>query len=196
MLEVRRLLAVGTLLSLAALFTYAHVRGEPGREKEVDRLHPNTGQAAQKADKAAWEKLVESRFARVPFGTYKPEDKGDQFFWLQLQPKLPDAPALPRDVLVLVDTSASKAQGPLALAQEITRQLVKGKKPGPGPEAEWKPWLSAEGRVAVWTVNTAPHDLSRAFRAPADPDDALKDLSNEFPAGAVNLKAALGKAVD
>src|SRR5437016_3325035 len=113
MLELRRLLAAGTLLSLAALLTYAHVRGEPGREKEVDRRHPNApaGAAALRADKEAWQKLVESRFARVPFGTYKPEDKDEQVFWLQLQPKLPDAPALPRDVLVLVDTSASKARG-------------------------------------------------------------------------------------
>jgi tetratricopeptide (TPR) repeat protein len=181
--QVRRLLAVGTLLSLAALLSYASVRGGTG-PKEVDQLHPDPGPhpAGARVDRDAVARLAESRFARVPFGTYQPEGAGEQVFWLQLQPKLPDIPRRPRDVLVLVDTSASKAQGALVLAQEVARQLA-GR-------------LGADDRLALWTVNTEPHDLSRGFRPKADLDDALKDLANEFPAGAVNLKAAMAKAVD
>src|SRR5262249_38482085 len=103
-------------------------------------------------------------------------------FALQVKPKLADAPARPRDVLVLVDTSASKAQGPLALAQKITEELL-GK-------------LSAKDRVAIWTANTEAKDLSRGFKPPKDLDGALKALKAELPLGAVNLKKVLAKAAD
>ena len=52
--------------------------------------------------------LDRNRFADQPLITY--HDGTQTFFALQIQPKLPDALALPVDYLVMIDTSASKGK--------------------------------------------------------------------------------------
>src|SRR5947209_1929360 len=183
MIEVRRLLAVGAALSLAAVLTCAHVWGGPGQGKRIEPWRPGDGRnlTPDERNRQFADDLVGSRFADQPLVLYQ-GDKGDAAFALQVKPQLADAPARPRDYLVLVDTSASKAQGPLAAAQQIAARLADR--------------LGAGDRLALWTVNLEPKDLSRGFKARPDLDDALKDLAREFPAGAVNLKKALTRALD
>src|SRR5262249_10780861 len=86
------------------------------------------------------------------------------------------------DYLVLIDTSASKAQGPLLEAQNITRELAAK--------------LGANDRMALWTVNLREKKLTNGFKSGKELETALKDLAKEVPLGAVNLKAGLNKAID
>src|SRR5262249_12021279 len=127
-------------------------------------------------------------------------------FWLQVRPTLPDAPALPKDYLVLIDTSASKAAGPLAVSVQIAHELATK--------------LGEQDRMAVWTANVKPRDVSRGFKEargleaayqallkeaapgtvvarplPAALEDTFKELAKEVPLGAVNLKKTLTEAL-
>src|SRR5262249_28495181 len=111
MISVRRLMVVGTALSLAAALTCSHVWGVPGEGKAKG---PDKGKPAELLGRRFAEDVAVSRFTEQPVHVYQKGAKGEALFSLLVKPKLPDAPARPRDVLVLVDTSASKAQGPLA----------------------------------------------------------------------------------
>src|SRR4051794_6268453 len=188
MIDVRRLRAVGALLGLAAVVTCTHVWGEPGRDKARPwQLGDGRNHNPAKVDDRFTEDLAHSRFADQPLVLYR-DDKGgngqgEAVFALQLRPRLDDAPARPRDYLVLVDTSASKALGPfLTQARQIARELAA--RVGP------------DDRIALWTVNLDTRDLSRGFKPGAGLAGALKELEREFPAGAVNLKDGLAKAVE
>src|SRR4051812_3856386 len=166
MIEVRRLLAVGTVLSLAAVLTCAHVWGDPGGGKAPEAWRPGDGRNLTPAqvDRRFADDLPASRFADQPLVLYQ-GDKGETVFALQVKPVLKDAPPRPRDYLVLIDTSASKAQGPLSQAQQITTKLAEK--------------LGAGDRMAIWTMNLEPRNLSRGFKSGADLADALKDLGRE-----------------
>jgi hypothetical protein len=182
MIAVRRLFAVGAILALAVAFTQIDVWGEPGRGKKRKDFHK--GESKIKVATASPDDEVEasaSPFADKPVVLYQ-KKKGETWFALQIKPKLPDAPARPRDYLVLVDTSASKARGPLQIAQNITQELAKK--------------LGAKDRMAIWTVNITSTDLTRGLKGPKALDDAVKRLRAEIPLGAVNLKGALTRAVD
>jgi tetratricopeptide (TPR) repeat protein len=182
MIEVRRLLAVGAILSLAVV-AYTHVWGEPGDGKGFQPFGPGNGrnQTPEKIDRRFAEDLKVSRFAKMPVVTYE-TPKGETLFALQIQPRLPDPPDRPRDYLVMIDTSASKARGPLQAAGQITRELIHKLRP--------------QDRLALWTVNVTARNLSRGFRAKRDLEDALSKLDREFPAGAVNLKEGLAQAAE
>ena len=78
-----------------------------------------------------------SRFADTPLIVYHPKD-GDNLFALQVQPTLPPAKARPRDVVVLVDTTASQAGGHLLAAEKLVEALV--------------PKLGDDDRVSLRTV--------------------------------------------
>ena len=102
-------------------------------------------------------------------------------------PRIYTGGMMPANIIIIVPTKgAIQVPSPTA--------VIKGSPNPTGPGT--RPWLGADDRVALWTVNTEPHDLSRGFRPAAELDDPLKDLANEFPAGAVNLKAALTRAVE
>ena len=158
MIDVRRLLAVGAGLVAAVALTCTHVWGDPKRDKDPNDLRGNG--PVQPPDKKEKERapldgrfsedLARSRFADQPLLIYATA-AGETLFALQVQPKL-DAPApRPRDVVVLIDTSASKF-GLLALSRQILEALA-GK-------------LGPDDRVSVWTVNTRPKNISGGFKAP------------------------------
>src|SRR5262249_52521607 len=118
-----------------------------------------------------------SRFAGQPAVAYQTA-QGELVFALQLQPKLDPAARRPRDLLILVDTSASQA----------ARGLVQARALAAAPPA----------RPAAWTATPPAYtrDLSRGFQAPAaEPlKQALKTLEEtEYPAGACDLKNGLEK---
>jgi tetratricopeptide (TPR) repeat protein len=178
MFAVRRLLAVGTVLSLAAVLASSHLWGTPGTGKGGN-IHNSTG-LQKPADSAIAEEPALSHFADRPLVLYR-IGEGESLMALQVRPKLPPVPVRPRDYLVLIDTAASMANGPLANAQKLTKALVTK--------------LGADDRFALWTVNTRFHDLSQGFQPAGKLSAALKSLAEEYPAGAVNLKDSLTKAI-
>src|SRR5262245_30733896 len=151
MIAVRRLFGVAAFLAVVALLTSSDVWGEP-RDKERAKWQNGDGKnkpAAKVEAQAADEAAEKNRFADVPVVVY--QGKEDRLFALSVQPKLPETDPRPIDYLVMVETSASKAFGPLAMAQEIAVALAAK--------------LGADDRIAVWTANVKPKDLSRGFKS-------------------------------
>jgi tetratricopeptide (TPR) repeat protein len=179
MFAVRRLTALGTLLSLAALIAVSHVWGEPEREKKKDWTH-STAPGAAALEGGVNDPAKPSRFSDNPLVLYKTQ-KGETLFAYQVRPKLDPVPALPTDYVVIVDTSASKARGPLDTAKSLVRTVVSS--------------AAATDRVALWTINTTAKPLSDGFQKPADMTKPLEALDRELPLGAVNLKEGLNKIV-
>ncbi len=113
---------------------------------------------------------------------YQQADGTTAFAW-QLKPNLPTA-VRPKDVAVMIDTSASQAGDPLQRAALIVQSLAAQ--------------LSPNDRVDVWTVNLNHKDHTRSLTGgfkPAD-DKAVKkaadSLANEeYASGAVDLKAGI-----
>ena len=120
MTHVRRLLAVSAVLAIPAAFTLSHhLWGDSGK-KDFQKVTPP---AAARQDRSFSEELAHNKFADASVLTYRTA-AGDLLFALQVQPKLESVAPRARDYLVLVDTSASKAQGPLDAAKKLTETLV------------------------------------------------------------------------
>jgi tetratricopeptide (TPR) repeat protein len=153
--------------------------GEPKREKELDKYR-SFSTTKPPDDRRFTEDLAVSRFSEQTFVTYT-SAKGEGYFALQLKPALDAAARRPRDYAVLVDTSASQAQGPLEAAKKLVATLVDR--------------LGPSDRLAIWTVSNEPRSLTeKRFKAKADLAKALKDLNDEYPSGATNLKKGLKEA--
>jgi tetratricopeptide (TPR) repeat protein len=131
------------------------------------------------------DELAATKFSKMPVLTYQPRD-GELLFAWQVQPTLAPTPARPRDVLVLVDTTASQAGRPLRQARLIVNALANG--------------MSADDRISVWSVSTpaATRALTKDFQ-PADSENvrsaaaALTEV--EYGSGASDLKYALDKSL-
>ena len=68
------------------------------------------------------DELAANRFAKLPVLTYQPRE-GELLFAWQIQPTVAAPAPRPRDVLVLVDTTASQAGAPLRQARRVARCL-------------------------------------------------------------------------
>src|SRR5207253_660968 len=94
------------------------------------------------------------------------------------------AAARPKDVAVMIDTSASQAGDPLQRAAQIVSALAAQ--------------LGTDDRVDVWTVNLNHKEHTRSLTGgfkPAD-DKAVRKAADslateEYAAGAVDLKAGI-----
>jgi hypothetical protein len=179
MIEGRRLIGTAALLALAVAICYSNVLGEPARDKNNDQWRADREKPASAVDPLA-EHLVASKFSDNKVLTYKTA-AGETLFALQVQPALPPAEARPRDYLVLIDTSASQAQGPLAIAQQLTEALVKN--------------LGVSDRVAILTANIHCKDLTGGFKSFDGTQAGLKALKDEYPSGATNLNEALKQSI-
>ncbi len=179
MYQIRRLLAVGVMfLAGAVLVTCTDVWGDSGRDQELRNWHKGDGKsiAPPRDDKFSAE-LEHNRFEDKPVVVYQ---RGNEaYFALQIKPALPDAPAMPTDYLLVIDTSASKANGPLMVSIEIAQELASR--------------LGAEDRMAIWTANVQPRDLSRGFKSSKDLAETFKELQRETPLGAVDLKKSIAE---
>src|ERR1700741_680479 len=124
MIHARRLMAVGAVLAVAAVLTCSDVWSDPGPDKELKAYHKGDGKNIKPGEDRTHfaEDLERNRFLDAPVVVYQAE-KGEMLFGLQVTAKLPDAPARPKDYLVIIDTSASKAMGPLVVAQQIAAAL-------------------------------------------------------------------------
>jgi hypothetical protein len=175
MLTSRRLIAVGGVVMLAAVFTCAHVLGEPARPGNPSRPGDKAKDSGFLSDDASV-----SRFADTPLLVYQPKD-GDRLFALQVQPALPAGAARPRDLVILVDTTASQAGGHLAAAEKLAEAVVAS--------------LGNDDRAAIRTVNVKSLDLSHGLQPARKLDAALETLKKELPMGAADLKAAVNEAL-
>lgn len=122
-------------------------------------------------------------FTDKPVLAYKQPDGTTAFAW-QLKPALPAGPARPKDVAVMIDTSASQAGDPLQRAALVLQALA-GQ-------------LSPEDRVDVWTVNLNHKDHTRSLTGgfkPANDKAVTKAAAalttEEYAAGAVDMKAGI-----
>jgi hypothetical protein len=144
--------------------------------------------AAVKPDAAvaAAAELARTKFTDQPALTYRTPAGQTVFAW-QVKPALSNISPRDKDIVVLVDTSASQAGKPLAAA----RQIIAGLSKVAGPN----------DRIDVWTVNLdnekATRSLTRGFK-PAS-DDMVRAAAGrlteiEFASGATDLKAGIEKA--
>src|SRR5262249_880023 len=94
-------------------------------------------------------------------------------------------PQRARDYLIMVDTSASQAKGPLAAAQDLADRIIAS--------------ADSRDRIALWTVNTpsATRNLTRGFHTAKSNvvQEAVASLKQELPVGDTDLKEGLQKAV-
>ncbi len=133
------------------------------------------------------DELAKTKFSDKPLLAYK-NPAGETIFAWQVKPVLPATAARPRDILVLVDTSASQAGDPMKQAGLIIETL--GKK------------LGADDRLDLWTLNIHGAEFTRSltsgFKSPMDKviNETVLRLGNlEYAAGAIDLKAGLETAV-
>ncbi len=130
------------------------------------------------------EDLALTKFSKLPALTYQPRDSEMLFAW-QVKPTV-EAPApRPRDIVVIVDTSASQAGQPMKQASQIITGLAAS--------------LNANDRLNVWVASTpaATRSLTKGFFAPGSDEirDAAVTITDvEYGSGATDLKNALNKA--
>lgn len=185
MTTVKRLRLLTGLLGLAAVTAvigttvFGEFRnGRPAGSPEPTAARPDGKQLA--------DELARTKFSNQPALAY-PLRSGEAVFAWQIKPTLAARPAGPRDILVMVDTSASQAGAHLARARAVLATLAKES--------------GADDRIDVWTANldntSATRSLTQGFQ-PANAEAiqvAIARLAEaEYGAGAVDLKAALEKS--
>src|SRR5262245_20879719 len=115
MVSFRRVVAISGILAAAAVITSSHVWGDSGPDKGPKTKFPEKVEGSR-----ITEQLGRSRFTETPVIAYE-TTKGETLIAFQAKPTVPAGPARPRDYLVLVDTSASKAAGYFAAAQKLAQ---------------------------------------------------------------------------
>jgi hypothetical protein len=135
---------------------------------------------------AAAAELARTKFTDQPALTYRTAAGQTVFAW-QVKPTLAGVAPRDKDIIVLVDTSASQAGKPLAAA----RQIITGLSKVAGPN----------DRIDVWTLNLdnekATRSLTRGFKSATE--EAVKAAASrltetEYASGATDLKAGIEKA--
>lgn len=170
--------ALGVAAASAAVVTtvFGDVRSDRG----------SSATPARPADAPAADESAKTKYTDVPALAYK-LGSGETVFAWQVKPTLPPAGARPRDVLVLVDTSASQAGAHLARARNLVSALAIS--------------AGADDRIDLWTLNidnpAATRSLTGGFQpANGEPVHAAvaKLTDAEYGSGAVDLKAGLEQA--
>ncbi|OWK44483.1 hypothetical protein [Fimbriiglobus ruber] len=178
---VRRLRLLTTALGLAAVTAVVG-------SAVFSNLRARTAAAPARgaAGTPAPAEVAITKFTNQPALTYK-SASGDTIFAWQVKPTLEARAPRPRDILVMVDTSASQAGPVLNDARAITAALVAA--------------AGVDDRIDVWTINindaSATRSLSGGFHPPtSEPVKAALTRLNEseYGYGAVDLKAGLEKA--
>jgi hypothetical protein len=177
--KLRLLTAIfGVTASTAALGIVVH-GGTSGRPT------PTAARPAADPAQAAAE-AARTKYSATPTVTYR-TPAGETVFAWQVKPRVTPTATRPRDVLVMIDTSASQAGAALDDARRVLEGLA-GR-------------LGATDRVDIWTLNidnaAATRSLTGGFVAPTAPAvaEAVRKLSDEeYGSGAVDLAAGLTNA--
>ncbi len=173
-----RMMAAGvSFVSLAAAVLGVKVWGDSRKQKKDNR--PSVVALTAQQQRQEDEQGV-SRFTHQTGLGYRTVN-GEGLFAVQLQPELPAAKQ-PRDIALLVDTSASQAVGPLSSSIEIVKALIG--QCGP------------EDRVSLWSVSNEPVQLTRGLVDVAGAKQALVQLEKDYPSGATNLPKAIRAAAN
>ncbi len=181
MFAVRRLLAVGSVLTLIGLLATTHLWGQAGKRGSLLDSTEAKRPSDTGVDSYAAAEMSLSRFADQPLVLYHRPDQKDTLLALQVKPSLKAVPVRPRDYLVLIDTAAHMAGGDLQTAQTLLNSFLRQ--------------VGNDDRIAVWTLNTKHHDLTNGWQTSQNLKTALKKLGEEYPSGAVNLRDSLPEAI-
>jgi hypothetical protein len=115
-----RMMAAGvSFMSLAAAVLGVKVWGDSRKQKRDNR--PSVVALTAQQQRQEEEQGI-SRFTHQTGLGYRTVN-GEGLFAVQLQPEMPESKQ-PRDIALLVDTSASQAVGPLTSSIEIVRALI------------------------------------------------------------------------
>jgi len=176
----RRWLVCAGVMGLGVAAVGPYVIGDSRKPESKLRLGTSEGRVDTAAERRAKEEIEPSRFAGKPIITYKTVG-GENLFAMQLQPSIEAAPR-PRDILILIDTSASQAVGPLKASGELANALSKA--------------LTPNDRVSVWTANMQGKAVTKGFVEPSKVSEALSTLKDSYPSGATSLKASITSALE
>ena len=178
MTMVNRLKTFTAMLGAAALVTCAFVHGDstPGKAT-LGGINPGGVKLSDD---------VSNRFARQSVILYETQ-AGETLFALQIKPVLKPAPARPRDLVLVVDTSASQAGKFLDASRRVVDQIIQESSPA--------------DRISLWVINTpkATRNLSSGLKETGNKENLIslaKALENEYASGAVDLKNGLEKVLD
>src|SRR5262245_49554189 len=121
MSHIHRLRLIGIVgLAIAGIITCTQVWGDAAGSR-APTIQPFGRKDAPRELKAG-DSFVAARFAEQPVVSYA-NSKGETLFGAQVRPDLGAVVEQPRDVLVLVDTSASQAGPSYATARDIIKSL-------------------------------------------------------------------------
>ena len=172
MTMVNRLKASAVVLGMAAAITSAFVWGEPARDK-------TPGNGFNPAGVKLRNDFMSNRFANQTVLTYQTES-GETMFALQIKPNMkPAVTPRPRDMVLVVDTSASQAGKYLDTTRKVVDQIIQQASP--------------LDRISLWTINTprATRNLTGGLKDIRNKDQIkamAKALETEYASGAVDLK--------
>ena len=178
---VNRLKSAAVFLGVVTAVTSAFVWGEPtGGKPTVGGFNPGGVTLS--------EDLMSNRFARQPVVTYETKG-GDTLFAVQVKPALTPAAPRPRDIVVVVDTSASQAGKYLTTSRLVTEKILQT--------------AGENDRISLWAINTprTTRNLSGGLKSCTRENvealrrTALKALYEEYASGAVDLKNGIDKVL-
>ena len=143
-----RLWAVAGLLAAAAF-----ISSSTGAKKATSAFFPADGgqpgdvKPADDVDSA----LAKSKFADGGIQAYQPL-QGERLFAWQLKPDLGQPVARPRDILIMVSTTATQAGVNFIGGQQLAEAVMKNAGPN--------------DRVSLWMVSTPKEQFTRSLRLP------------------------------
>lgn len=179
MKTLKWLQAVTMILGTVAVITSALVHGDNAKEKPFPKgFNPN--------DVKLNEHLMANRFANQPVVSYETA-QGELLFALQLKVAIPTiVDNRPRDIVFLVDTSASQAGKFLSTTRTIVEKATE--------------LASPKDRLSLWVANTpkATRSLTGGLfykDKPGQVESMLKNLESEYSSGAVDLRNAIEQAM-
>ncbi len=181
MIRYRFVLGAAGILGLGAIIAGTKVLGEADKNKKDQDLRSSGLTKPIHQDRQFEMKFSECRFTGHPLVTYKTQ-ANETYFALQLQPKLQANVRLPKDILVLIDTSASQALAPLEVSRKVALMLAEN--------------LQADDRLSIMTISNEAKQISRGFRNKADATASLKELAKEYASGGTNLKKGIQDALN
>lgn len=180
MIRYRFAIGAAGILGLGAIIASTKVLGEAGKAKKEQDLRSTGLMQPIHQDRQFEMKFSECRFTGHPLVTYKTQ-KDETFFALQVQPKLQPNARMPRDILLLIDSSASQAAAPLEMSRKVAKLFAEN--------------LQADDRLSIMTISNDSKQISRGFRKKEDAIASLGDLSKEYASGGTNLKKGITDAV-
>ena len=176
----RRWMVCAGIMGFGAVVVGTHVIGDSRKPESKLQLGTSEGRVETAAERRGKEEIEPSRFAGKPVITYKTVT-GDKLFAMQLQPTIEAAPR-PRDILILIDTSASQAVGPLKASGELALALSQA--------------MGPNDRVSVWTANLHGKAVTKGFIEPSKVIEALATLKDSYASGATSLKGSITAALE